>query len=208
MFSVSGHPSLRLLSTCPHRLGQVVRRTRLANDLILKQITTPIGVLLVIFESRPDSLPQIAALSICSGNGLLLKGGSEAKHSNEILTKLMQDALAPHVPADTIALVRQRFDDCSTSTRSLSLCLLKVNTREQVSDLLQLGKYIDLVIPRGSNELVRSVQKQSLQIPVLGHAEGICHVFIDKDADLDMALRIGTVFPRSRTDPIRSHARV
>jgi len=85
--------------------GQVVRRTRLADGLMLKQITTPIGVLLVIFESRPDSLPQIAALSICSGNGLLLKGGSEAKYSNEILTKLMQDALEPYVPRETIALV-------------------------------------------------------------------------------------------------------
>ncbi|CAF2659926.1 unnamed protein product [Rotaria sp. Silwood2] len=150
-------------------LGQIVRQTRLADGLMLKQITAPIGVLLVIFESRPDSLPQIAALSICSGNGLLLKGGSEAKYSNEILTKLMQDALEPFVPRDTIALI---------------------STREQVADLLQLGKYIDLVIPRGSNELVRTVQKQSVQIPVLGHAEGICHVFIDKDADLDMALRI------------------
>ncbi len=86
-------------------LGQVVRQTRLADGIILKQITTPIGVLLVIFESRPDSLPQIAALSICSGNGLLLKGGSEAKYSNEILTKLMQDALESYVPRETIALV-------------------------------------------------------------------------------------------------------
>ncbi|UJR37450.1 hypothetical protein I4U23_030153 [Adineta vaga] len=150
-------------------LRQVVRRTRLADGLTLKQITTPIGVLLVIFESRPDSLPQIAALSICSGNGLLLKGGSEAKYSNEILTKLMQDALEPYAPRETISLI---------------------NTREQVSNLLQLGKYIDLVIPRGSNDLVQSVQKQSLQIPVLGHAEGICHVYVDRDADLDMALRI------------------
>ena len=82
-----------------------MRQTRLADGIMLKQITTPIGVLLVIFESRPDSLPQIAALSICSGNGLLLKGGSEAKHSNEILTRLMQDALEPFVPRETIALV-------------------------------------------------------------------------------------------------------
>ncbi|CAF1121269.1 unnamed protein product [Rotaria sordida] len=150
-------------------LGQVVRQTRIADGIMLKQVTVPIGVLLVIFESRPDSLPQIVALSICSGNGLLLKGGSEAKYSNEILTKLMQDALEPFVPRDTIALI---------------------NTREQVADLLQLGKYIDLVIPRGSNELVRSIQQQSVQIPVLGHAEGICHVFIDKDADLHMALSV------------------
>lgn len=86
-------------------LGQVIRQTRLADGIMLKQITVPIGVLLVIFESRPDSLPQIVALSICSGNSLLLKGGSEAKHSNEILAKLMQDALEPFVPRDTIALV-------------------------------------------------------------------------------------------------------
>ncbi|CAF3462471.1 unnamed protein product [Rotaria sp. Silwood1] len=160
---------LRQIAAKTDILGEVIRRTRLADGVMLKQITVPIGVLLVIFESRPDSLPQIVALSICSGNGILLKGGSEAKYSNEILTKLMQDALEPFVPRDTIALI---------------------NTREQVADLLQLGKYIDLVIPRGSNELVRSVQKQSVEIPVLGHAEGICHVFIDKDADLDMALRI------------------
>jgi hypothetical protein len=99
-------------------LGQVVRRTRLADGLTLKQITTPIGVLLVIFESRPDSLPQIAALSICSGNGLLLKGGSEAKYSNEILTKLMQDALEPYVPRETIALVNIIYSTfCETRTK-------------------------------------------------------------------------------------------
>lgn len=86
-------------------LGQIVRQTRLADGMVLKQITTPIGVLLVIFESRPDSLPQIAALSICSGNGLLLKGGSEAKYSNEILTKLIQDALEPLAPRNSVSLV-------------------------------------------------------------------------------------------------------
>jgi delta-1-pyrroline-5-carboxylate synthetase len=98
-------PSNTFQNFIKYLLGQVVRQTRLADGILLKQITTPIGVLLVIFESRPDSLPQIAALSICSGNGLLLKGGSEAKYSNEILTKLMQDALEPFVPRDTIALV-------------------------------------------------------------------------------------------------------
>ncbi|CAF1051112.1 unnamed protein product [Rotaria sp. Silwood1] len=156
--------------------GQVVHRTRFADGLMLKQITTPISVLLVIFESRPDSLPQIAALSICSGNGLLLKDGSDAKYSNEILTQIIQDALETYVSREIVALGKYYFPS--------------INTREQVSDFLHLRKYNDLVIPRSSNELVRSVQKQSVHIPVLGHAEGLCHVYVDKDANLDMALRI------------------
>lgn len=107
-------------------LGQTVRKTRLADGVVLRQITTPIGVLLVIFESRPDSLPQIAALAICSGNGLLLKGGSEAKHSNEILTRLMQDALEPYAPRDTIALVNIRNE---TNRNEFALFGLDQHTR-------------------------------------------------------------------------------
>ncbi|CAF0778020.1 unnamed protein product [Rotaria sp. Silwood1] len=156
--------------------GQVVHRRRLADGLMLKQITTPTSVLLVIFESRPDSVPQIAALSICSGNGLLLKDGSDAKYSNEILTQIIQDALETYVSREIVALGKYYFPS--------------INTREQVSDFLHLRKYNDLVIPRSSNELVRSVHKQSVHIPVLGHAEGLCHVYVDKDANLDMALRI------------------
>ncbi len=109
-------------------------------------------------------------MAISSGNGLLLKGGSEAANTNKILHKLAQDALEQYVPRETIALL---------------------NTREEINDLLQLdAKYIDLIIPRGSNQLVRSIQKNSKSVPVLGHAEGICHVFIDKDADPDTALRL------------------
>lgn len=150
-------------------VGRTIRRTQLADGLELKQITVPIGVLLVIFESRPDSLPQVAALAIASGNGLLLKGGKEASHSNRALMELVKEALG------TIG-----------ATNAVSL----VSTREEISDLLSMEKHIDLIIPRGSSELVRSIQDQSQHIPVLGHAEGICHVYVDKDADLDKALKI------------------
>ncbi|BFF96912.1 delta-1-pyrroline-5-carboxylate synthase [Drosophila madeirensis] len=150
-------------------VGRVLRRTRLADGLELKQVTVPIGVLLVIFESRPDSLPQVAALAMASGNGLLLKGGKEASHSNRALMDLVTEALATVGAEHAVSLV---------------------STREEISDLLSMEKHIDLIIPRGSSELVRSIQEQSLHIPVLGHAEGVCHVYIDRDADLRKALHI------------------
>ncbi|XP_011493988.1 PREDICTED: delta-1-pyrroline-5-carboxylate synthase [Ceratosolen solmsi marchali] len=150
-------------------VGRVVRRTRLADGLDLKQVTVPIGVLLVIFESRPDSLPQVAALAMSSANGLLLKGGKEAAHSNRCLMDLVKEALSSVGAANAISLV---------------------STREEIGDLLSMEQHIDLIIPRGSSELVRSIQSQSKHIPVLGHAEGICHVYVDKEADLQKALKI------------------
>ena len=152
-----------------NNVGRVLRHTKLANGLTLKQITVPIGVLMVIFESRPDSLPQVAALSIASANGLLLKGGKEAAHSNKALMELVKEALS------TVG-----------ATNAISL----VSTRDEISDLLSMDKHIDLIIPRGSSELVRNIQDQSARIPVLGHAEGICHVYVDKEADLQKALKI------------------
>lgn len=150
-------------------LGQIIKCTKLTKDLVLQQITVPIGVLLVIFESRPDSLPQIASLCISSGNGLLLKGGSEAYHTNQILHKLVQDSLEAYVPRETISLV---------------------NSREDINDLVKLdSKYIDLIIPRGSNDLVRNIQDKSKSIPVLGHAEGVCHLYVDEEADPEIALK-------------------
>jgi len=109
-------------------------------------------------------------LAISSGNALLLKGGSEASNTNKILHRLAQESLEKYAPKETI-------------------CLL--NSREEIDDLLELdSKYIDLIIPRGSNTLVKNIQKKSKSIPVLGHAEGICHVFVDKDADPDLAVKV------------------
>ncbi|XP_065556959.1 delta-1-pyrroline-5-carboxylate synthase-like isoform X2 [Artemia franciscana] len=158
----------QISETCKSIVYRPLRHTRLASGLDLTQITVPIGVLMVIFESRPDCLPQVAALSIASANGILLKGGKEAKFSNEALMDVVKDSLSAYKAEEAVNLV---------------------STREEVSDLLQLEEYIDLVIPRGSSELVSSIQKQS-NIPVLGHAEGICHVYLDAEADMAKAIKI------------------
>ncbi len=156
------------------RLEDPVGRTLLARELdhglILKKITVPIGVIGVIFESRPDALVQISTLCVKSGNVVILKGGSEALHSNRILFQLIRGAADETDPVfkDTLHLVE---------------------TREQIGELLELDRWIDLMIPRGSNELVRRIQ-ESTRIPVLGHADGICHLYVDRDADLEMAVEV------------------
>lgn len=160
--------SVRVLADMNDPIGEVLKRTELADGLILEKTTSPLGVLLIIFESRPDALVQIASLAIRSGNGLLLKGGKEAARSNAILHKIITEALPESVGSELIGLV---------------------NSRDEIPDLLKLDDVIDLVIPRGSNKLVSEI-KESTKIPVLGHADGVCHVYVDKAADLDMAERI------------------
>lgn len=163
---------IRAIASQPEPIGQLLQRTELAEGLELEKTSCPIGVLLIIFESRPDCLPQISALAIRSGNGLLLKGGKEAEHSNAFLHKIIADTLASasagRVSRDAIGLITNRAD---------------------IPSLLQLDQYIDLVIPRGSGALVKFI-KDNTRIPVMGHAEGVCHVFVDKAADADKAVAV------------------
>jgi delta-1-pyrroline-5-carboxylate synthetase len=160
------------LAGLPDPLGVVKSKRELADGLELSLITVPIGVLMIIFESRPDSMPQISALSIASGNGLLLKGGKEAALSNAAIYKVLGDAIEAGsngaIKRDIIALI---------------------TSRGQVSDMLALDDVIDLVIPRGSNELVSYI-KANTKIPVLGHADGVCHVYVDASASGSAAGKI------------------
>ncbi|XP_058729203.1 delta-1-pyrroline-5-carboxylate synthase-like isoform X3 [Vicia villosa] len=160
--------SVRVLADMEEPIGQILKRTELADDLVLEKISCPLGVLLVIFESRPDALVQIAALAIRSGNGLLLKGGKEARRSNAILHKIIASVMPDTVSGKLIGLV---------------------TSRDEIPDLLKLDDVIDLVVPRGSNKLVSQI-KESTRIPVLGHADGICHIYVDKSANIDMAKHI------------------
>ncbi|KHG25150.1 Delta-1-pyrroline-5-carboxylate synthase [Gossypium arboreum] len=160
--------SVRVLAEMEEPIGQVLKRTELADGLILEKTSCPLGVLLIVFESRPDALVQIASLAIRSGNGLLLKGGKEAKQSNAILHKVITSAIPKSIGNKLIGLVA---------------------SREDIPDLLKLDDVIDLVIPRGSNKLVSQI-KELTKIPVLGHSDGICHVYVDKSAKGDTAKRI------------------
>jgi delta-1-pyrroline-5-carboxylate synthetase len=146
---------------------------------------------LVIFESRPDALPQIAALSIFSGNGLLLKGGKEALHSNRMLCKLVKESLRgacqQHNAGTTAAAPSHAHAHANPTVIEPLVQLFE--SRESIRGLLSLDKLIDLVIPRGSSRLVNEI-KQKSKIPVMGHSEGICHVYIDQAACPRKALNV------------------
>ena len=147
----------------PNPSGKLLEVTRLDEGLDLHKVSCSIGVILVIFESRPDVVIQISALALKSGNAVILKGGKEAFHSNRILARLIRETLKKsiNVPENSINLVE---------------------TRVEVDELVKMSSELDLIIPRGSNELVQHIQRESL-VPVLGHADGICHVYLDNDAD-------------------------
>jgi len=170
---------IRQLADQKDPLGVVKSKREVAEGLELSLITVPIGVLMVIFESRPDSLPQIASLALASGNGLLLKGGKEATHSNASLHEVIGDAI----------------ESASDGVISRDIIAL-VTSRGQVKDLLSIDDVIDLVIPRGSNSLVSYI-KANTRIPVLGHADGVCHVYVDSSANADSA---GKIVVDAKTD--------
>jgi len=150
-------------------IGKTLYAMQLDENLELYKVSCPIGVIGAIFESRPDVLPQISSLSLKSGNSVILKGGKEAKHSNEALFELMREATeGAGIPKGWIQLIE---------------------ARGEVRELLRLEEYIDLLLPRGSNEFIKYIQSNT-RIPVLGHSEGICHIYVDAHADLQKALDI------------------
>lgn len=156
------------LAGLPDPVGRTLLTTCLDDGLDLYRVSCPIGVIGVIFESRPDALVQISTLCLKSGNAVLLKGGSEATKTNRVLTRIIADAgQAAGLPDGWIGLLETRLD---------------------VGVLLQQDETVDLLIPRGSNAFVRYIMDHT-RIPVLGHADGVCHVYLDEAADTDMAIR-------------------
>jgi glutamate-5-semialdehyde dehydrogenase len=158
------------VAALPDPLHRQLAVTELDDGLTLYKESCPIGVIGIVFEARPEIVPQIAALALKSGNAVILKGGAEAVHSNQALVSIWCDALTHFldIPGDAINLLYTRAD---------------------VAEMLSLDDEIDLIIPRGSREFVRQVAQRS-RIPVLGHGEGICHVYIDSLADLEKAFDI------------------
>jgi len=160
---------LEALAALPDPIGQTTYARELTEGLKLYRVACPIGVIGVIFESRPDALVQIASLALKSGNAVLLKGGREALRTNQVLCDCLREAAEEvGLPADFAQLL---------------------TTRDDVAAMLKEDELIDLIIPRGSNEFVRYIMDNS-RIPVLGHADGICHVYVDKAADVDMAVAV------------------
>lgn len=150
-------------------VGKIKLHTTLDDDLELFRVTCPIGVIGVIFESRPDALVQIASLCLKSGNAVFLKGGREASETNRVLYEIIRDAsYSSGIPEGWINLL---------------------TSRDEVNAMLGLSDYIDLIIPRGSNAFVQHIMKNTT-IPVMGHADGVCHTYVDEFADETKAIKI------------------
>jgi glutamate-5-semialdehyde dehydrogenase len=160
---------VRSVAALPDPLGRLLDAVELDEALNLQKISVPLGVLAVIFEARPDAVTQIAALAIKSGNAVILKAGKEVEGTAGVLVRVLREALVCQgLPVDAVSLVVGR---------------------ERVQELLGMHGLVDMVIPRGSKELVEYVQANT-RIPVLGHAEGVCHIYVDQSADEGLALRV------------------
>jgi glutamate-5-semialdehyde dehydrogenase len=165
----AGIAGVRDVAELADPIGVMQIKRELDADLILERVSCPVGVLGVIFEARPDAVIQIVSLAIKSGNGVILKGGQEALQSCTQLVKTIKEGLKNSaVSPDVVQLL---------------------TTREEIRSLLELDKYVDLIVPRGSNSFVRYVQENT-KIPVLGHAEGICHLYVDRQVDIGSAIEI------------------
>lgn len=162
---------LREVAALPDPVGKITSMWRRPNGLLVGRMRIPLGVIGIIYESRPNVTVDASALCLKAGNAVILRGGSEAINSNVAVVSILQNVLRKSsIPAGAIQVVP--FTD-----------------REGVSALLQLDEYIDLIIPRGGEELIRAVVAQS-KIPVIKHYKGVCHIFVDKDANTDMAVEI------------------
>ena len=162
--------NLRQVAGLPDPIGEMTRMWERPNGLRIGIVRVPLGVVGVIYESRPDVTVEVSALCVKSGNGVILRGGSEAIQSNITLAKILSETAEREGIKDAIQFV-------------------DITDRQAVREMIALPEHIDLIVPRGSYELVRSLMRDS-EIPVLGHADGVCHVYVDEAADPDMAEKI------------------
>lgn len=160
---------IQQLMSLPDPIGRRLLRRELDSDLVLERVSVPIGVIGVIFEARPDAMVQISTLCLKSGNCAILKGGKETARTNRVLFSIIHDA--------------------AVSAGLPATCLLQAELHNEIDELLQCEKDVDLLIPRGSNQFVQYIMNNT-KIPVMGHADGICHIYVDKDVDESMAVDV------------------
>ena len=159
--------NLRQVAALPDPIGEIVHMGERPNGLKIGTVRVPIGVIGVIYESRPDVTVEVSALCVKSGNGVILRGGSEAIHSNTALANILTETAEREGVSGAIQFV-------------------DITDRQAVREMISLTEHIDLIVPRGSQDFIRHIMKTS-DIPVVGHADGICHVYVDEAADLNMA---------------------
>jgi glutamate-5-semialdehyde dehydrogenase len=162
---------LKEVAGLPDPVGKVTSMWRRPNGLLVGRMRIPLGVIGIIYESRPNVTADAAALCLKSGNAVILRGGSEAINSNIAIANILQSVLKKRaIPEEAIQVI-------------------PMTEREAVREMLQLEEYIDVIIPRGGEDLIRAVVNES-KIPVIKHYKGVCHIFVDVGADLDMAVNI------------------